>query len=74
MKTKNSKERAIEEKNQDSISSSREAKHTDKPEKAVISIKDVSEQHPASKSLFDLPQDEQQYDDFPKSKDEDEQE
>ncbi|MEO5912562.1 MAG: hypothetical protein ABIP95_16880 [Pelobium sp.] len=70
MKNQQSKERAREEKNQDSLSSEKEHKHTDQKSKAVISIKDVIDKHPTSKNVHDMPQDEQQYDDSPKSKDE----
>lgn len=68
MESLQSKEEKLKDKNQDSIASEREEKHTKHPEKDVISIKDVIEKHPSSSNTHSLPQDEQQYDPHPASK------
>jgi hypothetical protein len=67
-----SKEEKIKKKNQDSIASELEEKHTEHPEKNIISIKDVINKHPSSSNTHALPLDEQQYDAHPQSKNEDE--
>ncbi|MBK0384407.1 hypothetical protein I5M32_15675 [Pedobacter sp. SD-b] len=67
MENQQSKEEKIKDKNQDSIASKKEEKHTEHPEKDVISIKDVIDKHPSSSNTHSLPLDEQQYDPHPRS-------
>ena len=68
MENQQSKEEKIKDKNQDSIASEREEKHTKYPKKNIISIKDVIDKHPSSSNTHELPLDEQQYDHHPASK------
>jgi len=68
MENQQSKEEKIKDKNQDSIAAEREEKHTNHPEKDIISIKDVIDKHPSSSHTHALPLDEQQYDSHPESK------
>ncbi|OAQ39720.1 hypothetical protein A5893_09045 [Pedobacter psychrophilus] len=70
MENQQSKQEELKDENQDSIAAEREEKHTEHPEKDVISIKDVIDKHPSSSNTHSLPLDEQQYDSEIKSNDE----
>jgi hypothetical protein len=69
MENQKSRERSLEEQRQDSIAAEEQDKNTDRPEKDIISIKDVIDEQSDADPISEMPQDEQQYENFPKAKD-----
>ena len=69
MENQKSRERSLEGQRQDSIAAEEEEKHTNRPEKDIISIKDVIDEQSDADTVSELPEDEQQYENFPKAKD-----
>lgn len=71
MENQSSKQEETRAEKQDSVSAELEENAAKASNKTVISIKDVTDNHPISKATHDLPLDEQQYDNHQKLKNND---
>lgn len=69
MKNKPLKQDELRAKKQDTVSLEKEENVKKAANKKVVSIKDLSDNHPTSKAIYDIPFDEQQYDDDSKAND-----
>lgn len=63
MKNLPSKQDNLRAEKQDTVSSEKEKNVKKAEDKTVVSIKDVIDKHPTSKAIYNIPFDEQQYND-----------
>ena len=71
MENKPSKQDELRAEKQDTVSLENEENVKKAAMKTVVSIRDVIERHPTSKAIYDIPFDEQQYNDGAKINDDD---
>ena len=67
MENQPSKPEELRAEKQDTVSSEKEENVKNFEDKTVVSIKDVIDKHPTSKAIYNIPFDEQQYNDDSKA-------